>query len=320
MKYYAGIDLGGTNIAAGITDEQGNIIAKYSAKTNADRSFEAIVKDIAETAYKAIEAAGLSINDISALGLGTPSCINPRTGLLVNANNLNWRNVPLFDEMKKHFNIPLYIQNDAACAALGEAVKGAANEYDNVVMVTLGTGVGGGVILNKKIFNGCDSMGAEIGHTKLVYNGRPCTCGQKGCFEAYASATALISQARNVVKVNPQSVMYDMCGGDLSAMNAKIPFDAAKKGDITAGAVVEKYMDYLAAGLSSLIALFRPQAVIIGGGISTEGDYLIKPLKERLYNCTFSAEQIDIPEIVAAKLGNDAGIIGAAMLCRGGIV
>lgn len=158
-------------------------------------------------------------------------------------------------------------------------------------------------------------MGAEIGHTKLVYNGLECTCGQKGCFEAYASATALISQAKTAAKDDRGSIMNDMCGGNLSLMNAKIPFDAAKCGDITAKSVLEKYIDYLAAGLSSVIAPFRPQAIIIGGGISAEGDYLIKPLKKRLFDCTFSAEQIDISEIAAARLGNDAGIIGAAMLC-----
>lgn len=316
MKHYLGIDLGGTNIAVGITDENGSITEKYSAKTNAAQPFEGLVRDIAETAKKAVENAGLQLDDIAAVGLGTPSCINPRTNLLVNANNLNWQNVPLYDELKKYFEMPVFIQNDAACAALGEAVCGAASDYENAVMVTLGTGVGSGIIMNKRIFNGCDDMGAEIGHTKLVYNGLPCTCGQKGCFEAYASATALINQAKNAVKQDPQSVMNEMCGGDISKMNAKIPFDAAKAGDITAKNVVEKYIDYLAAGLSSAIALFRPQAIIIGGGVSAEGDYLIKPLKKKLFDCTFSAEQIDIPEIVTARLGNDAGIIGAAMLCR----
>lgn len=315
MKYYVGIDLGGTNIAAGITDENGNMIAKYSTKTSPQKTFEELVGDIAETAYQTIDAAGLAASDISALGMGTPSCINPKTGLLVNANNLNWRGVPLYHEMKKHFDIPVYIHNDAACAALGEAFKGAAAEYDSAVMVTLGTGVGSGIILNKKIFNGCDEMGAEIGHTKLVYNGLACTCGQKGCFEAYASATALIRQAKNAAKDDRGSMMNELCGGNLSLMNAKIPFDAAKRGDLTAKSVLEKYIDYLAAGLSSVIALFRPQAIIIGGGISAEGDYLIQPLKKRLFDCTFSAEQIDIPEIAAARLGNDAGIIGAAMLC-----
>ncbi|MGN1340067.1 MAG: ROK family protein [Oscillospiraceae bacterium] len=316
MKYYVGIDLGGTNIAAGITDETGNIIAKYSSRTNADQPFEALVNDIAQTAKKAVETAGLQLCDISAVGMGTPSCINPQTKLLVNANNLNWRNVPLYDELQKHFSVPVFIQNDASCAALGEAISGAAEEYDDAVMITLGTGVGSGIILNKQIFNGCDGMGAEIGHTKLVYNGLPCTCGQKGCFEAYASATALISQAKEAAKADPESKLNELCGGDLSAMNAKIPFDAAKQGDSTAKSLIKNYIDYLAAGLSSLVAVFRPQVIIIGGGMSAEKDNLILPLKEKLYSSTFSSEQIGIPEIVTAKLGNDAGIIGAAMLCR----
>lgn len=182
MKHYLGIDLGGTNIAVGITDEKGGITEKYSAKTNAAQPFEGLVRDIAETAKKAVENSGLQLSDIAAVGLGTPSCINPRTNLLVNANNLNWQNVPLYDELKKYFDMPVFIQNDAACAALGEAVCGAAAEYENAVMVTLGTGVGSGIIMNKRIFNGCDDMGAEIGHTKLVFDGLPCTCGQKGCF------------------------------------------------------------------------------------------------------------------------------------------
>lgn len=232
MKHYLGIDLGGTNIAVGITDETGGITEKYSSKTNAAQPFEGLVRDIAETAKKAVEIAGLKLSDIAAVGLGIPSCINPPTNLLVNANNLNWQNVPLYDELKKYFEVPVFIQNDAACAALGEAICGAASEYENAVMVTLGTGVGSGIIMNKRIFNGCDDMGAEIGHTKLVFDGLPCTCGQKGCFEAYASATALINQARNAARNDPQSIMNELCGGDMSKMNAKIPFDAAKAGDI----------------------------------------------------------------------------------------
>lgn len=316
MKFYIGVDLGGTNIAAGVTDENGSIKALYSSRTDAKKSFEELVCDIADTAYKAVEKAGLSMKDISALGLGTPSCINPKTNLLVNANNLNWQNVPLYDEMKKHFDIPLYIQNDAACAALGEVICGCAADYENAIMITLGTGVGGGIILDKKIFNGCDSMGAEIGHTKLVYNGLLCTCGQRGCFECYASATALINQAKDAAADCPESLLNEMCNNNPTLMNAKTPFDAAKKGDATAIAVIDRYMDYLAAGVSSLVAVFRPQAVIIGGGISAQGEELINSLKKKLYSCTFSAQQIDIPQLLIARLGNNAGIIGAAMLCK----
>ena len=315
MKHYIGIDLGGTNIAAGIVSETGSIISACSDRTDAAKPFEQLVSDISDTAYKALSISGLTISDVTAVGMGTPSCIDPKTGLLVNANNLNWRNVPLVSELQKHFPVPVFVQNDAACAALGEALTGAAAGYENAVMITLGTGVGSGIIMHRRIYNGCDSMGAEVGHTKLVHNGRPCTCGQMGCFEAYASATALIAQAREAAQKEPSSLMNDMCGGELMKMNAKIPFDAAKQGDSTALEVVGQYIDYLASGLSSVITLFRPQAVIIGGGISAEGEYLLGPLRKKLYRCTFAAEQIGIPDIIAAKLGNDAGIVGAAMQC-----
>lgn len=316
MKYYLGIDLGGTNIAAGVTDEQGNIINKFSRKTNANvMNFGRLVSHIAATAKETVSLSGLCAECITAVGMGTPSCINPSNGLLVNANNLGWKNVPLQSEVQKHFNVPVYIQNDAACAALGEAVKGSAAGYDSALMVTLGTGVGGGIILNGRIFNGCDSMGAEIGHTKLVSGGLPCTCGQKGCFEAYASASALTEQACIAAKEFPESVMNEMCGNELSEMNAQIPFKAAKAGDRAAAEVIERYIYYLASGLSSLTAVFRPQVIVIGGGISGQGNYLIEPLRKKLYGLTFSAEQIGIPEVVCASLGNDAGIIGAAMLC-----
>ena len=315
MKYYIGIDLGGTNIAVGIVEDTGRLITKHSEPTHAEKTFEELVSDIAKAAYEAVRISGLTSEDIFAVGMGTPSCINPRTGLLVNANNLNWINVPLLEEMKKHFSMPVYIQNDAACAALGEAISGAAADYEDVLLVTLGTGVGGGIILNKKVFNGCDSMGAEIGHTKLVYDGIPCTCGQRGCFESYASATALIRQTKEAMKNHPESILHSLCDKDESKVNAKMLFDAAQLGDKVAMKVLDTYIDYLAAGLSSLIAVFRPQAVIIGGGVSGAGEALMNPLREKLFANTFAAEQIGLPHLDAARLGNDAGIIGAAMLC-----
>lgn len=316
MKYYLGIDLGGTNIATGITNENGTLLFKASERTNTSQSFKALVADIAAAAKRTVWSYGLKQEDISAVGMGTPSCIDPQTNLLVNANNLNWKNVPLYDELKKHFGYPVYIQNDASCAALGETIGGAAKGCSNAVMITLGTGVGSGIILNGRIFNGCDGMGAEIGHTKLVYNGLPCTCGQRGCFEAYASATALIKRAQNAAAAEPDGILSRLCGGHISRMNAKIPFDAAKQGDNTAADIIGSYIEYLACGLSSLVAVFRPEKIIIGGGISAEKERLIAPLKESLYRNTFAAEQIGIPEVVTAELGNDAGIIGAAMLCE----
>ena len=274
--------------------------------------FPKLVKRIADIARITVEHSPVSIDEIEWIGLGTPSAINPKTGLLVNANNLGWRNVPLEEELKKHITKPLYIGNDAACATLGEASCGAAAKYDNVLMVTLGTGLGGGVILNKKLYNGCDNLGVEFGHTKLVYNGLLCTCGQKGCLECYASATALKRQTREAMAKHPQSLMWHFAE-DIEHVNARTAFAADEK-DPAAMAVIDQYLSYLAAGLSSLVAIFRPDVVLVGGGLSHQGDTLFEPLKKKLYKCTFSAKEIGIPPVLPAALGNDAGIIGAALL------
>jgi glucokinase len=314
MKYYIGIDLGGTNIAAGVVDEDHHIIARHHVRTCTSKTFEELVADIAKTAYDVVDKVNLSMNEIVSVGLGTPSCINPQTGMLVNANNLNWKNVPLPKEMEKHFQMPVYIRNDADCAALGEVLAGAAREYDSALMVTLGTGVGGGIIMGKQIFNGYDHMGAEIGHTKLMFDGIKCTCGQYGCFESYASATALIRQTKEAMQQHPESLINELCGNDMNAVDAKTAFDAARLGDAAALKLIDKYINYLAAGLSTLIVIFRPQVIIVGGGISNEREYLIEPLKQKLITYTFASEQIGVPHVIAAELGNDAGIIGAAMI------
>jgi glucokinase len=315
MKYYAGVDLGGTNIAAGVVDENYNIRSRCGVKTmGLERPFEAVVKDIAHLVEEAVSKAGLDMDGISSVGLGTPSCVNPETRLLVHANNMGWRNVPLYAELEKYIKKPLFIKNDADCAALGEALAGYAGEYENVLMVTLGTGIGCGMIINGKIFNGCDHMGAEMGHTKLVYDGVLCTCGQKGCFESYGSATALKTQTREAMKRDPGGKMYELCGGNPEKVNAKLAFDAAKLGDPAAVRVVEQYISYVAAGLSTLITIFRPDVIIIGGGIGSEGEFLLEPLNEQIRALTFAAGEIGVPKAIAAKMGNDAGLIGAAML------
>lgn len=314
MKYYVGVDLGGTNIAAGVVDENYQLISKHHVRTYVSKTFGELVADIAKVAYDVVDKANLSMSEIVSVGLGTPSCINPETGMLVNANNLNWKNVPLQKEMEKHFSVPVYIKNDADCAALGEVLAGAASQYDNALMVTLGTGVGGGIIMDKQIFNGCDHMGAEIGHTKLVYEGIKCTCGQSGCFESYASATALIRQTKEALQQHPESLINNLCNKHLETVDAKMVFDAAHLGDATAIGLIDQYINYVAAGFSTLIVIFRPQVIIVGGGISNQREYLIEPLKQKLIKQTFAAEQIGVPQVIAAELGNDAGIIGAAMI------
>ena len=298
-KYHLGLDVGGTNLVAGVIDEQFQIVARCSRPAGAGRSIEEITADMAAVSSEAVRKAGLTMNDISGWGIGMPSCVNKKTNLLVHANCFGWKNVPIYDYLEPLLPLPVKIDNDANCAAYGEALAGAAKGYDNVLMLTLGTGVGGGIIIDKQIYKGADGMGAELGHTKLVYNGELCTCGQRGCLEAYCSATALIRHAK------------DATGKD---MDAKMVFDGARSGDSQCQALVDDYIAHLAAGISSFITIFRPEVFILGGGVANAGDALFRPLNEQLKDCTFGAAEIGVPPVIPATLGNDAGLIGAAFL------
>ena len=227
-KYYLGLDVGGTNMVAGVVDENHQIIAKESIPTQAGRTIEEITTDMAEVSKKAVLKAGLQMEDISSWGIGMPSYVNPKTNLLVHANCFGWKNVPIYDYLKKHISLPTYIANDANCATYGEVLAGSASQYTDAIMLTLGTGVGGGIIMGKRIYSGADNMGAELGHTKLVYNGERCTCGQKGCLEAYCSSTALIRIMKEALQENKDTLIWKLCGEDENKVNGEILFEAAK--------------------------------------------------------------------------------------------
>jgi glucokinase len=313
-QYYLGVDLGGTNIVAGVVDENYNLMNKSQLPTNHRRPFGPIVQDIATAAKTALAEAGLTEADIGYVGLGVPSSVNPHNKHVVFANNLNWKDVDVSSEFQKSWNIPLEIGNDAECAALAESMAGAGVGYDNIIMITLGTGVGGGVVLNKRLFSGCDGFGTEPGHTVLVHGGVLCTCGLHGCLEAYASVTALVRQGIDAMLTSPQSLMWEECGQDLNQVNGRTVFDAARRGDDAAQKVVDKYTDYLASGLATLTTFMRPQAIIIGGGISNAGEYLLAPLRKLVSVRYYAHDVLASPAIIQAKLGNNAGIIGAALL------
>ncbi len=301
-KYHLGLDVGGTNLAAALVDSEFNIISRASMPAGAGRGIEEITDDMAAVSRKAVENAGVDMSDVLSWGIGMPSCVNSKTNLLVHANCFGWKNVPIYDYLRDKLPLPVKIENDANCAAYGEALAGAAKGHRNVLMLTLGTGVGGGIILDGHIYAGADNMGAELGHTKLVYEGESCTCGQKGCLEAYASATALI---RFYCRETGMSV---------EDVNAEMIFRKAAEGDEAAGKIVENYIGYLAAGLSSFITIFRPEVIILGGGVANAGDQLLVPLRRKLEACTFGAAEIGLPPVIRAGLGNDAGLIGAAFL------
>ncbi len=312
--YYVGIDLGGTNIAAGLVNKAGEIIYKESVPTNAQRPYTEIIKDMADLTLKVIKEAGVNIDEVEKIGIGSPGTPNCKEGILVFSGNLNFRNVPIKAELQKYIDLPVYLDNDANCAALAEGVAGSAKGTKHSVTITLGTGIGGGVIIDGKIYSGFNFAGAEIGHMVMNCDGVQCTCGRKGCWETYASATALIRQTTKAAQENPDSIINKLIEGDFTKINAKTAFDAAKQGDEIGNRVVQQYIKYIAEGLINVINIFMPEVVVIGGGVCKEGEYLLKPLRELVYAGVFSREEIPQTQIKAALMGNDAGIIGAAML------
>lgn len=314
--YKLGIDLGGTNIVAGIVDENYKIIATAKRKTNMPRPTKDVLDDMAAVALEAIENAGLKVEDIEAAGVGSPGSIDPVNGIVCYANNLGFFDVPMAKELTARTGIDFYLENDANAAAYGEFIAGAGKGTNNFVMITLGTGVGGGVIIDGKIFAGSNYAGTELGHTVIAMDGEICTCGRHGCWEAYASATALIRQTKQAMIKYADSIMWKLCGGDINAVNGVTAFDAMRKGDPAGKAVVDKYIYYIGVGIANNINIFQPEVIAIGGGISKEGDNLILPLKEFVKGENYARNIEKKAEIKTAHLGNDAGIIGAAYLCN----
>ena len=305
-----GIDLGGTNIAVGAVNERHEIIARCSVPTGAERPAQAVIADMCAAVEEALRRAGLTAADCASIGIGSPGTCDPETGVVARAYNLGWKDVPVCRMLTEHFGLPAHLGNDANCAALAEVVAGAAAGRRDVVLITLGTGVGGGIIIGGKIYAGMRGAGAELGHTVLVLDGEPCTCGRRGCWEAYGSATALIHQGKRAGQAHPESALSSF--GD--ALTAKDVFDAAEQGDETAQAVLERYYVYVAAGITDLVNILGPELVLIGGGISRQGERLLAPVREYVASNCFGGHDRKPPELRAAKLGNEAGIIGAAAL------
>lgn len=308
-----GIDLGGTNIVAAVVDEKYNIIAKAKTPTAVPRSAELIFDDIAKVCKEAVEKAGLTMNNISSVGLGTPGTVNS-DGVIEFANNLNFDNVPAKDMIIERLgDKPVYVANDANCAALGEAYAGCGNGAKNFIAVTLGTGVGSGVIIDGKIVTGVNNAGGECGHMVIVVDGEACTCGRHGCWEAYASATALINQTKKAMEQYPDSVMHQLAKEE-GKVSGKTAFDAMRRGDIAGIKVVDQYVKYVACGIINLVNALQPEIICVGGGICNEGETLLRPLRRYIEAERYSVYSKIQTKILKAELGNDAGIIGAAIL------
>lgn len=311
--YTVGIDLGGTNIAAGVVDGDCNIIAKASIPTRCPRPAEEIMDDMINVTQMVLNKAGLKMSDLEWIGVGSPGTINGETGIVEYSNNIRFDNVPMREYIGNKTGCKVYMANDADAAAFGEYVAGAAKGSKNAVAVTLGTGVGGGIIIDGKLYSGSNYAGAELGHTVIEVDGRPCTCGRKGCFEAYASATALANLTREEMERSPVSVMWQIAGS-LEKVGGKTAFDAMRKGDEAGKRVVDLYIKYLACGITNIVNIFQPDILCISGGISKEGETLTAPLRKIVEKERYSKNSAKQTQIVTATLGNDAGIIGAAML------
>ena len=312
--YRIGVDLGGTNIATGVLNENNEIIGRGKVKTRAPRPAPEIFDSIKESVEIAIKDAGISIDDVQSIGIGTPGSVNKATGAIEFSNNLQFNNVPAKEMLEARLKKPVYLENDANCAALGEAVAGCGNGVKDFVAVTLGTGVGSGIIIDGKIIRGSNYCGGEMGHMVINVDGIPCNCGRKGCWEKYASATALVSQAVEAMQGNKASLLWQTCDGDLNKVEGKTIFEALDMGDETAKTVVDRYLYYVSIGLANVINALQPESVCIGGGISGQGEKILKPIRDMVKAERYSVYADKQANILPAALGNDAGIIGAALL------
>ncbi len=314
MKNYVGIDLGGTNIKAGVVNEDGKILVKKSIKTNASRPMEEIIRDMGRLASEVIAEAGFAKTDIEAIGIGSPGTPDNKEGVLVYSNNLPFNMAPMRRIIREVIDLPVFIENDANCAAMAESVAGAAREVSDSVTITIGTGIGCGVIIGNRIFSGFNQAGSEFGHTVLVAGGVPCTCGRKGCFESYASATALIRMTKEAAAAHPESLLNDIIKSNDGKVNAKIAFEGKRRGDQVSSDLVDRYIEYLSDGLANAINSFMPEILVIGGGVCNEGDPLMVPLREKTLGKPYFGPGVRKTEIRLAQMGNDAGIVGAAMM------
>ncbi len=308
-----GIDLGGTNIKFGIVNDNYGITASSTCRTCTHRSTEELLDDIAFQAHKLVTEAGMTMADIDMVGIGSPGTCNTKAGIVEYACNLNFENLPLQQEMENRLQRPTMIDNDANAAAFGETLAGAARGTDSFILITIGTGIGSGIVFNGNIYTGCNYAGAELGHIVIQKDGIPCGCGRKGCFEQYASASALIRQTKEAMIERPDSSLWRYAKTP-DDVNGSTAFLAMKAGDLVAGELIAQYLRYLTCGITNIINIFQPELMCIGGGVSNEGETLLSPLRLFVAEERYSKYSLHQTRLEASALGNRAGIIGAAFL------
>ncbi|MBW9171168.1 ROK family protein [Clostridium estertheticum] len=316
---YIGIDLGGTNIAIGIVDENGKIIHEESCETRSEREPQELIDDMIALVLKVLDEYHMQLNEITAIGVGIPGLAD-EDGNVIFCVNLGWRNVPLRKMLEDALHIPVYIDNDATVAALAEYESGSMQNCKSGLMLTLGTGIGGGIIINGEIYSGFNGVGSELGHTVIGENFYNCNCGRNGCLETFASSTAIIKYTKKLImEMNEPTTITENVQGNIDNLNAKIIFDCAKKGDKIAALAVDRLIKYLGIGIINIVNFIDPEIIVLGGGIAGAGQYLLDLItKEVLANKYY--KDLPIAKIVLAQLGNKAGVIGAAMVAKHGDV
>ena len=313
--YYIGIDLGGTGIKAGLVDENGKILRKATCPTLVERGPRPIVDDMAALALRVAKEENVSMDDVKAIGIGLPGIQDPRTGHVPFCTNLYWHEVPVIEWMRETVDKPIFIGNDATVAGLAESVAGVSAGVKNSVFITLGTGVGGGIVLDGKVYSGTHGVGSELGHMITVVDGEMCSCGNRGCWERYASATALIREGRKLAEARPDCALAKAVNGEPDRITAKHVIDLAKAGDPDCEGLMDWYVTHLCVGLTNLINLYDPEIIALGGGVSMAGEYLLNAVRAKLPEMVFF-KSMPYARVELARMGNDAGIIGAAMLGR----
>jgi glucokinase len=313
MKFYVGVEFGVKQIVAGVTDKNGKLLRKASCPTNLDRPYEEQFNEIAELIRSMLDEEAIDIRSVKYIGVGFPGIPNKDKGTIVRNYTMNLINLPVREELQKHFKIPVYVDNDANCAALAESVVGAAEDIDFSVLVRIGNGIGGGIIINNEIYSGFNFAGAELGHMCIAMGGKECSCGRKGCWEAYASGTAFLQQIAEAAQQHPESLINTLAPKEGACGPVFNVFEAAKQGDAVAIEVIDRYLHYLAEGLINIINMLMPNAIIIAGEISKLGEAFLKPLRNIVWKGMYT-QDVEKPEFKIAQLGSAGIVVGAAML------
>ncbi|MFB3895711.1 MAG: ROK family protein [bacterium] len=313
-QYLVGIDLGGTTIITVVTDTKGKVIGSIKCLSEVKEGVTAVINRITDMVYATLAKSKLSIDDIVSIGIGAPGPLSTKTGVIFDAPNLDgWVNVPLRDLVKKSFKnrIPVFLENDANAAAYGEFWVGSGKQVSNFIMLTLGTGIGGGIIIDKKLYRGPDDTAGELGHMSVFPNGPVCNCGNNGCLEAIASATGMVNRAVDALRLGRRSLIRELAGNDLNQVTAKMIYQAVLKGDKLAKDIMQETGRYIGIAAASLVNIFNPEIIVFSGGLMNAGDYLLTPIREEVKRRAFPQPAKRV-KIIKAALGEQAGAIGAA--------